>query len=85
MTEVQVTFHNKAKMRVQAQIFTGQTLISTCLAVPGETHTLLSGSNQYDIFLKNAANGREIARKLDIEATIVTLNEHKGRYFLTVK
>jgi hypothetical protein len=72
-------------MRVQAQIFTGQTLFSTCLADPGETHTLVSGSIRYDIYLKNAANGREIARKLDNEAKTVTLKEHNGRYFLTGK
>ena len=85
MTEVQVTFRNKAKIRVQAQIFTGQRLISTCLANPGETHTLLSGSIRYDIYLKNAANGREIARKRDNEATTVTLKEQNGHYFLTEK
>ena len=85
MTEDQVTFRNKAKIRIQAQIFTGRTLVSTCVADPGDTRTLLSGSIRYDIYLKNAANGREIARKRDNDATTVTLKEHKGHFFLTVK
>ena len=85
MTEMRVIFHNKAKIRVQAQIFQGHTLVSTCLADPGQTHTLMSGSIRYDIYLKNAANGREIARKRGNEATTVTLKEHNGHYFLTGK
>ena len=85
MAEVQVTFHNMAKIRVQAQIFTGRTLVSTCVADPGETHTLLSGSIRYDIYLRDAATGREIARKRDNEATTVTLKQHKGHYSLTEK
>ena len=85
MTAVQVTFHNEAKIRVQAQIFTGQTLVSTCVADPGETHTLQSGSSRYDIYLKNAATGWGIARKLDNDATTVTLKQHQGHYTLTEK
>lgn len=81
----QVTFHNKAKIRVQAQIFTGRTLVSTCLAGPGEIHTLQSGSVRYDIYLKNAATGWEIARMRDNAAATVTLNQHKGRYILSEK
>lgn len=85
MSEPQVTFHNKANIRVQAQIFSEQTLVSTCLAEPGETHTLLSGSMRYDIYFRNAATGWEIARKRDNEATAVTLNQNKGHYILTQK
>ncbi len=83
MDEVQVTFHNMTKIRIQAQIFTGRTLVSTCVADPGKTHTLLSGSNRYDIYLRNAATGWEIARKRDNEATTVTLKQHEGHYILT--
>lgn len=83
MTAERVTFHNNAGIRVQAQIFTGRTLISTCLANPGEIRTLQSGSFRYDIYLKNAATGWEIARRRDIEATTVTLNQHKGHFILT--
>jgi hypothetical protein len=83
MAEEQVNFHNKAEIRVQAQIFTGRTLISTCLADPGEIHTLQSGSIQYDIYLKNAATGWEIARRRYSEATTVVLSSHNGHYFLS--
>ena len=83
MTEMQITFHNKAKIRVQAQIFAGRTLVSTCLADPGETHILPTESARYDIFLRNAANGWEIARKLDSEDSSVTLMQDKDRYDLT--
>jgi hypothetical protein len=83
MTEMQITFHNKAKIRVQAQIFAGRTLVSTCVAGPGETHILPTESARYDIFLRNAATGWEIARKLDSEATSVTLTQHKDRYDIT--
>jgi hypothetical protein len=85
MTEEQVTFHNKAEIRVQAQIFTGRTLVSTCLANPGEIHTLQSGSIRYDIYLKNAATGWEIARKRDNEATTVILQQNKGHFILSNK
>jgi hypothetical protein len=83
MTEEQVTFHNKAEIRVQAQIFTGRTLISTCLANPGEIHTLQNGSIPYDIYLKNAATGWEIARSRYSEATTVVLSGQKGHYLLS--
>ncbi|HSG18027.1 MAG TPA: hypothetical protein VLE70_17155 [Anaerolineae bacterium] len=83
MTEELVTFHNHADIRVQAQIFMGRTLVSTCLANPGEIHTLQSGSIRHDIYLKNAATGWEIARKQDSEAATVVLSQHKGRYILS--
>lgn len=40
MAETEITFHNKAAIRVQAQIFTGRTLVSTCVAGPGKIRTL---------------------------------------------
>lgn len=83
MTEAEVTFHNKTDIRTQAQIFTGQALISTCLAGPGETHVLPAGSERYDIFFKNGATGWELARKLDSEDKTVTLRRHEGRYIVT--
>jgi len=83
MAEDQVTLHNKADIRVQAQIFTGRTLVSTCLVSPGEIHTLQSGSIGHDIYLKNAATGWEIARKRDNEAATVVLSRRKGHYILS--
>jgi hypothetical protein len=83
MAEEEVTFHNKADIRVQAQIFTGRTLVSTCLVSPGEIHTLQSGSIRHDIYLKNAATGWEVARKRDNEAAIVVLSRRKGHYILS--
>ena len=74
--EEQVTFHNKPEIRVQAQMFTGRILVSTCLADPGESHTLQSSSVRYDIYLKNAATGWEITRKRDNAAATVTLCKH---------
>ena len=83
MTEI--TFHNEAPIKVQAQIFKGFTLISTYVAAPGETCILQTESGQYDIYLKNGATGWEIARKLDSEAKTVRLKQHKdkGRYVIT--
>jgi hypothetical protein len=52
MAATELTFHNKIKMRVQAQIFLGRTLISTCVANPGEVCTLLAEAAGYDIFSK---------------------------------
>lgn len=82
MAETHITFHNKAEIRVQAQLFTGRTLVSTCVAGPGEIRILQAESAPYDIFFKNGATGWEIARKLDSEAKILTLNHHKGRYVI---
>jgi hypothetical protein len=83
MAETEVTFHNKAEIRVQAQIFIGQTFVSTCVAGPGETHTLPVESDRYDIYLKNSITGWGIARKLDSEAKTFTLSQQKGRYVIT--
>ncbi|KAA3661598.1 MAG: hypothetical protein DWQ04_15920 [Chloroflexi bacterium] len=83
MVETIVTFHNKVKIRVQAQIFMGYTLVSTCVAGPGEIHNLLAKSERYDIFFKNGATGWEIARKLNCKAEAFTLSQHNGQFILT--
>ena len=36
MVETEIPFHNKTEIRVQAQIYAGRTLVSTCAA---ELHT----------------------------------------------
>ena len=82
MVEAEVTFNNRTDLRVQAQIFTGRTLVSTCVVSPGETRILPTKSLRYDIFFKNGATGWEIVRKLDSEAKIFTLSQHKGRYII---
>jgi hypothetical protein len=83
MTLAKLTFHNKVRISVQAQIFLGRTLISGCVASPGEVCVLPAESAHYDIFIKNSATGWEIARKLNNEAKSLTLSEQKGRYVLT--
>ena len=83
MAPTKLTFHNQIKMRVQAQIFLGRTLISTYLASPGEVCILLADSSRYDIFFKNGATGHELARKLNNEADSLTLSLQNGRYILT--
>ena len=83
MAEEQVTFHNEAHIRVQAQVFLGRSLISTCLASPGEIHTLQTGSAQHDIYLRDAATGLVIAHRRDNEATDVVLSRQHGRYILS--
>ena len=83
MAETDVEFHNNIKIRVQAQLFTGFTLISSCLANPGEVCILPAEAARYDIFFKNSATGWEIARKLDNEAKSLTLSQLNGRYVIT--
>ncbi len=83
MAETEITFHNRIEIKVQAQIFAGRTLVGTCVAGPGETHTILAGSPPYDIYLKNGLTGWEISRKLDSEAKTFTLSQQKGRYVIT--
>lgn len=80
MVETEITFNNRATIRVQAQLFTGPTLVSTCVAGPGESRSLPATSARYDIYFKNGATGWEVARKLDSEAKTFTLSQHKGRY-----
>lgn len=83
MAETEITFHNKSGIKVQAQIFSGRTLLGTCLAGPGEIRTLLAELVRYDVFLKDGATGWELARKLDSEARTLTLSRHKGRYIIS--
>ena len=82
MSESEVTFHNNAKIKVQAQIFSGRTLVSTCLAAPGEVHVLPSTPARYDIYLKNSVTGWELAHKLNSDATTITLSQENGRYVI---
>jgi hypothetical protein len=83
MAKTEITFHNKANIRVQAQIFAGRTLISDCVVQPGDIHMLPANSGRYDIYLKNGATGWEIARILDSEAKTLTLNQHNRWYTIT--
>jgi hypothetical protein len=76
----EVKFHNMVKMRVQAQIFNGRTLLSGCVAGPGETVNLSVNSERFDIFVKNSSTGWEIVRKLDTVADSLTLIVHNGQY-----
>ena len=79
---MEVTFRNEAKIKVLAQIFAGRTLVSTCVAGPGETQLLQAESAPYDIFFKNGATGWELARKLNSGAKNVTLRQQVGRFIL---
>lgn len=80
MAEIEVIFRNEVEVRVQAQIYAGRTLVSTCVASPGETRHLRAASAPYDIFFKNSSTGWELARQLDSEAKQVTLQQKGGRY-----
>ncbi|MCL4264056.1 MAG: hypothetical protein KJ069_12605 [Anaerolineae bacterium] len=82
MTQM-VTFHNKAAIKVQAQIFADRELVSACLAGPGETHTLAAESMPYDIYFKNGATGWVVARELDSNAQTFTLSQNNKRYIIT--
>jgi len=83
MAEKEITFHNNADIKVQAQIYSGRTLVSTCLAAAGETYTMAVESTRYDIFFKDGATGWVIARALDSETKSFTLNHLNGRYTIT--
>lgn len=80
MLKAKITFNNHSTIKVQAQIFVGRALISTCLAAPGESGKLTAASARYDVYFKNGATGREVARKLDSEADTFTLNQNKQKY-----
>ncbi len=83
MAEQEITFHNNAEIKVQAQVYTGRTLVSTCLAAPGEIRTMPVRSTRYDIFFKDGATGWVIARRLDSEIKSFTLSLLNGRYTIT--
>jgi hypothetical protein len=78
-----VTFHNKATIRIQAQIFSERTLVATCVAGPGESCILPAETGPYDIYFKNGATGWEVAHQLDSEAKTLTLSRPNGRYTVT--
>jgi hypothetical protein len=80
MAESEITFCNKTEIRVQAQIYAGRALVSTCVVDPGETYILPANSLRFDIFFKNGATGREIARKMDSGANSFTLNQNQSRF-----
>ena len=42
MAETGIKFNNKTEIRVQAQIYAGRTLISSCVVAPGEIRVLAS-------------------------------------------
>lgn len=79
MGETQIQFHNKIKIKVQAQIFVDATLICTCLVGPGEVGILPAEAERYDLFVKDGATGWELVRKLDGAAKTVTLTQQNGR------
>lgn len=84
MTHTEMTFHNKTDIKALAQIFAGSALISSCVASPGETCTLTTGSGKFDIFQRNGATGWELVRKLGSEAKSLTLvKERQGWYAIT--
>lgn len=78
----EITFHNKVEIKVQAQIFTGNTLVGTCVAGPGETGVLPAESVRYDIYLKDGATGWVIARQMGSDAKFLTLTRSNGRYII---
>jgi hypothetical protein len=80
LVETEITFDNQTELKVQAQIYAGRTLVSTCVVDPGEIRSLPVKSFPFDIFFKNGATGWEIARKLNSEANSFTLSQHKKRY-----
>jgi hypothetical protein len=83
MIETKITFQNNAEVTVQAQVFAGMALVSTGVAGPGETCSLTSEDQRYDIFFKNGTTGWEIGRRLGCEAKSFTLSKKKGRYVIT--
>lgn len=83
MAGSEITFHNRATIRVQMQIYAGRTLAGTCVAGPGESGVLPAELERYDIYLKNSVTGWEIAHKLDSAAKTLTLSQEKGRFVIT--
>lgn len=83
MSENEITFHNNAAIKVQAQIYNGRTLVSTCMAASGEVHQMAVASTRYDIFFKDGATGWVIARLLNSEIKSFTLSHLEGRYTIT--
>lgn len=80
MTEKEITFHNKAEIKVQAQVYTGRALVDTCVAASGEIRTLSVELTRYDVFFRDGATGWVIARVLDSQIERFTLSQFNGRY-----
>lgn len=80
---MEITFCNKVDIKVQAQVFDGRTLVSTCVAAPGESRVMPVSLVRYDIFLKNGATGWGLAYRLDSDARTLTLSLLNGRYVIT--
>lgn len=82
MTKTKIIFHNKADIKVQAQIFAENQLVSTCVAAPGESCTIPAKLGPYDIYFKNGVTGWRVAYQVDSEAKTFTLSESNGNYVL---
>ena len=82
MIEANVTFHNKIELKIQAQIFSEYTLISTGIAASGETCTLSNDAERYDVYFRDLATGRVIARKFDNDAKTIILRKERGLYVI---
>lgn len=82
MARVEIRFYNKIGIRTLAQIFVGQTLVSSGMVDPGESCVLSAETGQYDIFIKHGMTGRELVRILGGKAKRVTLSEQQGRYIV---
>lgn len=83
MVEADITFINRAAIRVQMQIYDGRTLAGTCVTGPGETGVLQAALERYDIYLKNSVTGWEVAHKLNSAAKTLTLTQENGRFVIT--
>ena len=83
MVESEITFINRATIRVQMQIYDGRTLAGTCVAGPGEIGVLPAAMERYDIYLKNSATGWEIFHKLNSALKTLTLTQQNGRFVIT--
>jgi len=83
MSVEEISFLNKTKIRIQAQIFSGRQLISTCVADPGEMYTLQCGSAGHDIYCRHASTGWEIAHKRNNKTISVTLSQQRERFILS--
>ena len=59
MLEADVTFHNKLELKIQAQIFSEYTLISTGIAESGETCTLPNDAEKYDVYFRDLVKDNE--------------------------
>lgn len=83
MIEEEITFINRAPIRVQLQIYDGRTLAGTCVAGPGEIGVLPAALERYDIYLKNSVTGWEIGHKLNSAVKTLTLTQLNGRFVIT--